>query len=153
VVTTNDLPKGHGTGTFPVAASDPASAYDRNPNTISPQAVTLRLQLDPKPAARPSCTSLGVIGVLVDGVVLFNALDGEGRDAAAHEVLDLCGGHPEMSGTYHHHDVPSCLLDRATPASTLLGYARDGYGIYVERDSHGALLTNAALDACHGRTS
>jgi hypothetical protein len=153
VVTTNDLPKTHGTGTFPVAAGDPASSYDRNPNTISPQAVTLRLPLDPKAAARPRCTSLGAIGVLTDGVVLFNALDGLGRDAAAHEVLDFCGGHPEKRGAYHHHDVPACLVDKAKGRATLVGYARDGYGIYVERDASGALLANAALDACHGRTS
>jgi hypothetical protein len=48
---------------------------------------------------------------------------------------------------------PACLLDRAKGSSTLVGYARDGFGIYVERDAHGALLTNAALDVCHGRTS
>ena len=153
IVTTNDLPKGHGTGTFPVSPGDPASAYDRNPNSIQAQSVTFRLPFRPKAAARPACTSLGPIGILSDGVVLFNALDGEGRDAAAHEVLDFCGGHPQMSGMYHHHDVPSCVLARATGSSTLVGYARDGYGIYVERDAQGNLLTNAALDACHGRTS
>ena len=38
-------------------------------------------------------------------------------------------------------------------ASTLVGYAIDGYGIYVERDAAGALLTNTALDASYGRTS
>jgi hypothetical protein len=91
--------------------------------------------------------------VLNDGVLVFNALDGEGRDAAAHEVLDSCVGHPEMSSTYHHHDVPSCLLSTATGRSTPVGYAADGYGIFVERDRHGALLTNASLDGCHGRTS
>jgi hypothetical protein len=153
VVSTNDLPKSHGTGTFPVAQSDPAFGYDRNPNTITAQSVTFRLPLDPKAARSPACTSLGAIGILIDGVVLFNALDGEGRDAAAHEVLDSCGGHPERTGMYHHHDVPSCILDHATGRSTLVGYARDGYGIYVERDAGGNLLTNADLDTCHGRTS
>ena len=153
VITTNDLPKGHGSGTFPVGASDPAASYDRNPNSISAQSDTFKLPLDPKAAAKPACLSLGSIGILTDGVVLYDALDGEGRDAAAHEVLDFCGGHPDMSSTYHHHEVPSCILDKATGVSTLVGYARDGYGIYVERDAHGALLSNANLDACHGRTS
>ncbi|MGJ8722676.1 MAG: hypothetical protein ACSHW9_12615, partial [Salinibacterium amurskyense] len=36
---------------------------------------------------------------------------------------------------------------------TLVGYALDGFGIYVERDSAGNLPTNADLDECHGRTS
>jgi YHYH protein len=153
VVQTNDLPQGHTTGTFPVSGSDPASAYDRNPNHIAAQSITWNLPADPTAAGSPSCTNGGPIGVLTDGVLLFNALDGEGRDAAAHEVLDSCGGHPEMSATYHHHEVPSCILDKATGRATLVGYATDGYGIYAERDAHGALLTNGSLDACHGRTS
>src|SRR5207248_7597297 len=67
VITTNDLPKGHTTGTFPVASTDPASQYDRNPNTISAQSVTYRLPLNPKAAAAPQCTGLGPIGILNDG--------------------------------------------------------------------------------------
>lgn len=152
-VQTNDLPQGHTTGTYPVSASDPAAAYDANPNHIAAQSISWSLPANPTAAASPSCTNGGAIGILSDGVVLFNALDGAGRDAAAHEVLDSCGGHPEMSSTYHHHEVPSCILDQAPGRSTLVGYAIDGYGIYVERDSHGTLLTNASLDACHGRTS
>jgi hypothetical protein len=153
VITFNDLPINHPTGVFPVASSDPASNYDRNPNSVAAQSFTWSLPLNPTAASAPSCTSGGPIGVLNDGVLLFNALDGEGRDAAAHEVLDACAGHPEMSSTYHHHDVPPCILAKAKGRSTLVGYALDGYGIYVERDAHGALLTNTALDACHGRTS
>ena len=153
VVKTNDLSQGHTTGTFPVSASDPASAYDRNPNHIAAQSISWSLPADPTAAGSPSCTNGGPIGVLTDGVVLFNALDGQGRDAAAHEVLDSCGGHPEMTSTYHHHEVPSCILDQATGRSILVGYAVDGYGIYAERDPRGDLLTDASLDACHGRTS
>ena len=58
-----------------------------------------------------------------------------------------------MAGILHHHAVPSCILSKATGRSTLVGYAADGYGIYVERTASGALLTNTDLDACHGRTS
>jgi len=69
-------------------------------------------------------------------------------------VLDLCAAHPDMSSTYHHHDVPPCLLNKAPNGrSTLVGYALDGYGIYVEKSAHGRLPTNVALDACHGTTS
>ncbi len=153
IITTMDVPVNFTTGIFPISASDPAYAYDRNPNTIQPQAITYTLPATPTVAASPSCVNMGSIGILSDGVVLFNALDGEGRDAAAHEVLDSCGGHPERTGQYHHHDIPPCLLATATGSSTLVGYALDGFGIYVERDAQGNLLTNADLDACHGRTS
>jgi hypothetical protein len=153
IIKTNDLPTGHDTGTFPVTNRDPASEYDRNPNSITAQTITWTLPLDPAAAATPSCLSGGPIGVLDDGVLLYNALDGEGRDAGAHETLDSCDEHPQMNNELHHHFVPSCIVDKATGSSTLVGYALDGYGIYVERDSSGQLLTNTDLDACHGRNS
>ncbi|HUY67663.1 MAG TPA: YHYH protein [Acidimicrobiales bacterium] len=153
IVNTDDLPIGHTTGSFPIASSDPAFAYDRNPNSIGAQSITWSIPENPAAAPSPSCTSGGPIGVLDDGVLLFNALDGEGRDAGAHEVLDSCGEHPQMGDELHHHFVPSCILDKAIASSTLVGYAIDGYGIYVERTSGGHLLTNTDLDACHGRSS
>ncbi len=152
IVKTNDLPD-HTTGSFPVSSSDPASEYDANPNHIAEQSITWSLPATPVASASPSCLSGGPIGVLSDGAMLYDALDGEGRDAVAHEILDSCDGHPDQSDTYHHHDVPSCILDAATGRSTLVGYAKDGYGIFVERDAQGTLFTNADLDACHGRTS
>ena len=94
VVTTNDLPVNHTTGVFPIAGTDPAHTYDANPNHIAADVITWSLPADPVAARHPSCTSLGIIGVLTDGVVLYNALDANGRDAPAHEVLDSCGGHP-----------------------------------------------------------
>ena len=115
--------------------------------------MTWSLPKTPTKPTKPACTSLGAIGVLNDGVLLFNALDGEGRDAVAHELLDSCDDHPMQSGTLHHHDVPSCILSAAKGRSTFVGYAVDGYGIYVERNATGQLLTNTDLDACHGRTS
>jgi hypothetical protein len=153
VITTNDLPETYPTGIFPISASDPAYRYDTNPNRIAAQSQTYTLPLNPKAAASPGCTALGVIGVLSDGVFLFNALDDAGRDAVAHETQDLCNGHPNGREAYHYHNVPSCIRDAAEGSSTLVGYALDGYGIYVERDAGGNLPTNADLDACHGRTS
>ena len=152
--TFNDLPIDHTTGSFPIAVDDPASAFDRNPNSIAAQSVSWSLPLSPNAAAKPSCTPMGPIGVLADGAFLYNALDGEGRDAAAHEILDRCGGHPDPSSSYHHHDIPSCLLARGKKnAATLVGYATDGYGIYVVEDAAGNLPANGALDACHGTRS
>ena len=99
IVSGNDLPTDHTTGVFPIASTDPASAYDRNPNHIAPHTFTWALPANPSAAARPSCTNGGPIGVLDDGVFLYDALDGEGRDAAAHELLDSCWGHPDMASS------------------------------------------------------
>lgn len=153
IVTSNGLPRGLPTGTFPIAWSDPAYQYDRNPNSIRAQSYQFDLPASPVAATLPSCLDLGVIGVLTNGVALFDALDAAGRDAGAHEIQDRCGGHPQAQGIYHYHAISSCLLDSDTGSSTLVGYALDGYGIYVERDAKGNLPTNADLDACHGRTS
>jgi len=146
VIRTNSLPVGATTGVFPIAASDPAHAYDPNPNSIRPVPSVWTLALSPRAAAAPSCVPFGPIGVTTNGVELYNALDALKRDAVAHEEQDACGGHPGPNGGYHYHAIGPCI--RVSGASTLVGYALDGFGIYVERG-----VTNADLDACHGRTS
>ena len=154
VISTNDLPVGFDSGTFPIQHSDPAYEYDRNPNSISStQSLNFTLPVDPTAAAAPNCLTGGGIGVLLNGVLLFDALDGPGRDAVAHEEQDLCQGHPQQQGQYHYHEIPTCIRDNSTGESTVVGWADDGYPIVVERDAAGNLPNNADLDVCHGRTS
>jgi YHYH protein len=154
VITSADLPTRQVTGTFPIAETDPAHRYDRNPNAIAAQTVELRLPQQPTAAAIPSCVDLGPAGVLKNGVYFYNAIDAAGGDAAAHETQDSCDGHPDGTESYHYHNIPGCLVSAASKeGSTLIGYALDGYGIYIERDADGNLPSNADLDACHGRTS
>jgi hypothetical protein len=150
-VTGNDLPD-HATGTFPISASDPAAQYDRNPNSIAAQPLLYKLPANPVAAAAPACVGMGPIGFLLTGVYLFNALDAQGRDAVAHEIQDLCHGHPERRGAYHYHSLTNCLDDPGTGHSRLVGYAVDGFGIYGMRGEDGKVLHDADLDACHGHT-
>jgi hypothetical protein len=136
------------TGVFPVASTDPAFRYDRNPNTIRPHDLDVSVPADPKAAAAPTCVG-GAIGVSVLGVPIFSAFDAGGRDAAAHEVQDGCDGHPEMTGQYHFHSLSGCFVDADLGFDDgLFGYALDGFGIYAEQG-----VTTADLDECHGRTS
>ncbi len=152
VITGNDLPD-EPTGEFPVAADTKAYEYDRNPNQIIAQDFEVDLPANPKQADAASCTSLGAIGVLLDGGYLFNALDGPGRDAVAHEIQDECDGHPERTGAYHYHSLSSCIDDPAGDGhSPLVGYAIDGFGIYGRFGEDGETLTNGDLDECHGHT-
>ncbi len=153
VVSGNDLPTFGVTGTFPIASSSTAYRYDRNPNSIRAQTVSYSLPASPKIAARASCVTGGQIGVATNGVAIFDALDAGDRDAVAHEVQDRCGGHPQQQGTYHYHAIPACLTkgDSTRAHSRLVGYAFDGFPIYGPRGDGGRLLTNADLDACHGR--
>jgi hypothetical protein len=151
-VTGNGLPINHTTGTFPIQRSDPAFQIDRNPNGIQAQQLGVALPLAPVPAAAPTCVPMGMIGVALSGVALYNALDDAGRDAVAHEVQDRCNGHPQMHGEYHYHGPSACLKDAAA-VNTLIGYALDGYGITSMYDERGRELTNVDLDECHGRVS
>ncbi len=147
----NDLPS-HATGNFPVDPSDDAYVYDRNPNSIQEQSITLTLPANPVAAAQPNCVG-GEVGIMLSGVVIFSAFDADGRDAPVHEVQDSCDGHPQASGFYHYHSLSDCIIDSATSGhSSLVGYAFDGFGIYGYYGEDGAEVTNEDLDACHGHT-
>jgi hypothetical protein len=152
ILKTNNLPP-HTTGIFPVARNDKAYQYDRNPNRIAAQNMQIELAANPVFAPQPGCTP-GAVGVLLSGVVLFNALDAPGRDAVAHELQDSCQGHPQMTSTYHYHNLTTCIEDVPLPDghSALMGYALDGFGIYGKLGERGAALTSADLDECHGHT-
>jgi len=149
---TNDLPN-HTTGVFPIASTDDAFLYDRNPNSIRAQNVDLSLPANPVVAENASCLQ-GPVGVTLTGVELFDGLDAPGRDAVAHEIQDSCGGHPEVTGAYHYHAQPLCfdVAPFADGHSGLIGYAMDGFGIYGPNGEHGVALSDADLDECHGHT-
>ncbi len=152
LLTGNGLPISP-TGTFPIGSGDPAYAYDRNPNSIGPYTLSVSPPASPKLAASPTCVG-GTIGVSTLGVTLYSAFDAAGRDALAHELQDACGGHPQVSGQYHFHGLSPCWRDSALSKKThLIGWALDGFGIYVEYNSRGQMLSTSDLDACHGRTS
>jgi hypothetical protein len=148
VITTNDLPN-HVTGVFPVSSTDPAYAYDRNPNTIRAQELVYGLNASPAYGS-PHCMG-GEAGVMLTGVALFNAFDAGGRDAGAWEVQDSCDGHPQNKGEYHYHSLSSCIVD--TSVHTIIGYALDGFPITGPKVGTNNILTTADLDACHGITS
>jgi hypothetical protein len=150
----NGLPS-HTTGVFPVASSDPAYEYDRNPNSISNSNLSATVPRNPTRNARAGCLGMGAIGVLTSGARIYNAFDAGGQDAAAHEVQDRCEGHPQQEGQYHYHSLSSCIRDRRGSKrkhSTLIGWALDGFGIYGQYGRNGHQLSTSELNACHGHT-
>jgi hypothetical protein len=95
---------------------------------------------------------MGVIGIAISGVAIFNAFDLAGRDAPAWEIQDRCNGHPERNGRYHYHDFSLCLEALATEgADQPLGWMLDGFPVLGPRFADGRWVTNADLDDCHGR--
>lgn len=152
ILTGNGLPS-HKTGVYPIAASDDAYKYDRNPNSIKEQTLTVTLSANPTQLQTPECVG-GEVGIMLTGIPLFNGFDAGSRDAAAHEIQDDCAGHPQVSGQYHYHGPSPCLKDNTatTEHSALVGYAFDGFGIYGLKGEGGVELSTDDLDACHGHT-
>lgn len=148
-VESNGLPIGQPTGSFPISRDDPVYQYDTNPNPISAQSLTFNIPFKPIIADEPGCLPMGMIGFTLTGVAFYSALDDAGLDAAAHEIQDLCNGHPQGKGQYHYHSSSPCLPGADRNAH--VGWALDGYPILGMRDGNGRLLTNADLDDCHGR--
>jgi len=84
----NGLPVNHKTGTYPVASSDDAYQYDRNPNSIKSQTVNLSLPANPTVLGAAECVG-GEVGIMLSGIPIFNGFDAGGRDAAAWEVQEV----------------------------------------------------------------
>ena len=109
--------------------------------------------------------SLGPQGYFVNGVPIYNWHDGKSfndtniwhNSAYYFEYydFDLCSGHAESTGQYHHHIYPNCLAeqlgDTGMEHSPVYGFAIDGFPLYgpwhaenqlsescyVERDYYG----------------
>jgi YHYH protein len=145
----NGLPVKEPTGIFPIRPIDPAYQYDTNPNRIAAQRLAFEIPAEPVLASEPSCLPMGMIGFTVSGVAFYNALDDAGRDAAAHEIQDKCDGHPQANSQYHYHNASPCIP--GVESDKLVGWALDGFPIFGLKSASGADLTDADLDACHGR--
>jgi hypothetical protein len=150
IISGNGLPS-HATGVYPIASTDDAYQYDRNPNTIKEQTISLSLPVDPIMVSTAECIG-GEVGIMLSGIPLFNSFDAGGRDAMAWEVQDECGGHPQVSGLYHYHGPSKCSVDKSSTLqhADLIGYAFDGFGIFGSKGEQGKELWTNDLDECHG---
>ena len=96
-------------------------------------------------------TGLNSIGLMVNGVAIFNWGDGMSYGAnqwynlapeAEQYDVDICAGHA-ANGLYHHHQYTSCLAelldDQGDQHSPIYGFAADGYPLYGPYESAGEL--------------
>lgn len=153
VITANNFPVDGKVGDWPMTRYAALTAIDPNPGTPAAKVYNFTLPLAPAAAASPSCVPLGAIGVTTNGVVLYNAADGRGEDAVAHEIVDAFGGHPAQSD-YHYHFLPDRLDSKplADGHSGIVGWIRDGFPLYGYKSTGGIELTNNDLDECHGHS-
>lgn len=157
--TTNGIPA-YPTGPF----------LDGNPSLATDQNAIFKFPLNPvQNTGTPTATTMGNIGVFINGVALFDYRDGVGwntstnslcggpgnppcpggptavmswnRDAVVAEKpgFDCSKGHPAM-GNYHHHQNPSAFnLDLTVLSSICDLYAADG--LYtIETNQHSPLI-------------
>lgn len=151
----------------PTSAND--VTLDLVGNLVSAQKLNFTLPLNPAKAASVTSTSLGPIGILVNGAVVFNPYEGDGKtvavtgnvyltdsDGVKWGFLDQCNGHPGMGGMYHYHGMPPCVtsvIDKSDGPSHILGIAFDGFLIYGDNDMSGKVIPSSQLDSCNGITS
>ena len=148
----NGLPISHPTGAFPVGPASGAHSYPEARRAIVPHRLSGRIPRPGRPG-HPRCVGDGPVGIGLDGVPLMPPSDGTGLDLGAREVTDSCGGTVLPGGMYAYRSLPRCLDSGLKGRhSGLIGYARDGFGIYGPRGKGGRVLHDGDLDACHGHT-
>lgn len=137
---------------------------DNNPSQASDQNAIFKFPLHPtQNTGNPTSTTLGNIGVFINGVALFDYRDGVSwnnnqqqerggplggmgdgvwnRDAVVAERagFDCAKGHPAM-GNYHHHQNPSAFDLDLVPVSNICSlYDSDGLYI-IDSAVHSPLL-------------
>jgi hypothetical protein len=116
-----------------------------NPNQISAQSLTINAPLMPN--ATKTNMGLGVVGMAINGVAIFDNQAAPGDDIFREAgSFDRCGGHPQQTGQYHYHGEPYAI---SYDDAALIGVLKDGYFVYGRRDADKSLPT---LDASGGHT-
>lgn len=127
------------------------AGHASNPNgTIGVQNYTMTIPAKPAAASTHEATSLGPIGMALNGVAIFNnnEMGNVALDAGTITSFDAAGAHPAQSADYHYHVTGKyTTLDDAN----LVGFLRDGFPIYGRRDKDGSYPSD--LDAYNGHTA
>ena len=116
--------------------------FGNDPNLPANDNATFDIPRNPSPATTHTATGLGAIGVLVNGVDVFNMSDGNSYNNAGvwhnnagvveAQSFDANNAHPQQQGVYHNHENPVTLESEIGATSTnpmVIGYAIDGYPI------------------------
>ena len=129
------------------------NTFSKNPNSIVAQNYTFKIPLNPVVASTHQATSLGAIGVALNGVAFYNQYNGSNRPLSNETAsFDKYYGHPAPTNEYHYHVEPIYLTSIKFSRSVLVGFLLDGFPVYGPTEN-GGLVTNNLLDAYHGHTS
>lgn len=121
------------------------SGTSPNPNHIVAKSYVVQFPLAPDTTTQSM--GLGVVGLAVNGVPIFDNEAAPGDDIYEEvATFDHCQAHPTGNNEYHYHSEPYAITAND---SNFVGVMRDGYPIYGRRDPDGSLPT---LDAAGGHT-
>ena len=128
--------------------------FKKNPNTISTQSFTFKIPANPTVASSHASTSLGPIGVALNGVALYNQYAGPNNQELTSEIasFDKYYGHPQRIGQYHYHVEPLYLTTVKSTKSGLMGFLLDGFPVYGPEEENGTTVTSSQLDVYHGHS-
>ena len=128
------------------------TSFAINPNSIKEQSLTFKIPVSPAEASAKTSTSLGPMGISVNGVPLYNQYAGPNQPLAGEiNSFDQYNGHPQQTGQYHYHVEP-LYITATVSKSALIGFLLDGFPVYGPLEN-GVTLTSANLDTNHGHSS
>ena len=128
------------------------TSWKKNPNKIAESNITYRIPMNPVKSSSSNPTSLGSIGVALNGVSLFNQYAGPNNQPLTDEVnsFDQYNGHPTGQSIYHYHVEPTYLTANKGKEA-LLGFLLDGFPVYGPMED-GKTVSNNDLDEFHGHS-
>ena len=117
------------------------SGHQANANTeMIEQSYVMKIPTNPDEASSKEATSLGEIGMALNGVAIFNDREGGNvpLDAITLTTFDNSGGHPAPGKNYHYHTTGKYT---SVDDAKLIGFLRDGFPIYGRKDTTGIYPT------------
>ena len=123
-----------------------------NPGKIGTQNYAMTIPTNPTEASTKEATTLGAIGMALNGVPIYNDREGGNVpvDAGVLGSFDRAGAHPGPGNTYHYH----CTGDfTGNDNANLIGFLRDGFPIYARKDNDGSYPANLDTNGGHVGTT
>lgn len=127
----------------------PQDGYTTNPGLIRERTFVMTIPTSPASAATKEETTLGAIGMALNGVPIYNDREGGNVpiDAMILTTFDRGGAHVGPTGYHYHVSGDFTTEDDAN----LVGFLRDGFPIYGRKDMDGTYPTD--LDIYGGHTT
>lgn len=136
--------------TFKFSENNGGATGGNSQNRIVVATETFRIPLNPVLNTTATDTSLGTVGVAINGLPIYNPFEDQNQTAATGRIFSGCCGHPQQNGIYHYHKYPTCLrfmkgdvwqsekdkcdeIDTLVASgghSPLIGFALDGWPVY-----------------------